>query len=179
MTEDVFSYFHHFKLEKRADHAAERKKCKYIFTVPLTRGNKITVPPRQRKKKKTSRPPVVRKNIYRPVPPREKLSTVPSRPGKIYLSSRPAEEKNNYPPVPLKKKIIPIPSRRENLSRSILPSRPVDKLRTRRPVPVPSRHFLCLHFTVPSRRVVIFLPAKQQKSVPSRSTSILSHFDNP
>ena len=59
--------------------------------------------------------------MYRPVPPRGDVFTVPSRPEKKYFPSRPAEEKKLpsrpaegkyiYRPVPPRKKIFTLPSR--------------------------------------------------------------------
>ena len=70
----VFTY-------NRAD-LAKGKKKKYIFTVPFSRGEKIAVQPCRGK------------NVYCPVPPREKIFTVPSRRGnkKKTVSSRRREK---------------------------------------------------------------------------------------
>ena len=105
----------------------------------------FTVSPRRRKRKLPSPVAEENKQKTRPVPPREETFTIlsrrrkkdlPSRRGKQYLPSRPAEAKNIYRPVP---------SRKSSPWR-VLPSSPVEKIRTRCPVR-PTFHV----FILPSR----------------------------
>ena len=68
------------------------------------------VPPR---KKITTAPSRLGKKYNRPVPPRKKTTTAPSRFGKKKRPPRPASEKNNNCPVPPRKKKKNVPSRQE------------------------------------------------------------------
>ena len=99
----------------------------------------------------------VGKNVYRPVPPREKIFTVLSRRGKIIT-------------VPSRRMKKSLPSRRENMGRSILPSRPVEKLCTRCPVTSRPANVLYLHFTVPSR---CHFPPRQTRKICPVSVSVI------
>ena len=85
-----------------------------------------------------------------------------------YLPSRSAEGKNIYRPVPPRAKMFIILSRRENLSRRVLPSRPVENLCTRCSVP-PTFFYVFMSFFPPSNKL----------NVPSRPAMILSHCDQP
>ena len=119
---------------------APSKKNK-IITVPSRRGEKMYTVPSGRGK-----------NIYRPVPPRKTINTVPSRRRKKQLPSRPVVKF-----VPLH---VTVPSRREIVHP---PSRPVTPI----------------FFSSFYRPVVICFPAKQEKYVTSRPATILSHCDKP
>ena len=68
------------------------------------------VPPR---KKNTTAPSRLGKKYNRLVPPRKKKTTAPSRFGKKKRPPRPASEKNNNRPVPPRKKKTTVPSRQE------------------------------------------------------------------
>ena len=103
------------------------------------------------------------------------MCNVPSRREKLYAPSRPVEQKINT-----------VPSRRDNF---YLPSRPVTKQREVTVLyrPVPSRKFTpptvpshpgnynFHYFTVPSRSIFNFFPAKtcQNSTVPSRILSAM------
>ena len=65
--------------------------------------------------------PASKKNYNRPVPPRKKNTTAPSRLGKKQQPPRPASGKKNDRPVPPRKKTTTAPSR---LEKNKNPSRP-------------------------------------------------------
>ena len=68
----------------------------------------------------------------RPVPPRKKNTTAPSRLGKKKQPPRPASEKKNNRPVPLREKKTSAPSR---LGKKKKTPRPASKKKKTRPVP--------------------------------------------
>ena len=138
-----------------------RNKC----TVPCHREKKSTVPSRRERNYIPSRP-VVKNYMHRPAPSSKNIYTAPSCRDKIYLPSRPV--------VTI---LLTVPSRRDNFhltSRAVVkqkghctvPSRPVEKIHTHRPVPSHPGNYNFHYFTVPSR--LHFFPAKHVKTVPSR-----------
>ena len=104
----------------------------------------MIVPPRRRKIKLPSRP-TVGKNIYRPVPPKTKIITVPSCRRKKYLSSRPVAR------IYLAELYCPVPPR---ICAPAVPSSQLFTSSFYRPVPT-RRHFFSLQAIkicpVPSR----------------------------
>ena len=129
-----------------------------IFTVPFSEEQDIYRPasPKQRHYRPV---PPWGNNSYRPVQPvqpRKQMFTVPSSRGKQYLPSRPDEGK-----------MLTVPSRHEILPRLFLPSRPVETVCTR--CPVPSTVYVPVS---PTRPVVICIPPnKLICPVPSRHDS--------
>ena len=124
--------------------------------------------------------PVVEEIIYRPVPSWKIICTVPSRRAKKYIPPRPVVTIFVYRPVPSRKFLLTVPSRRDNFylpSRPVMkwkghctvPTRPVAKIHTHRPVTFHPGNNNFHYFTVPSRPVFNFPPnvSKQYRPVPS------------
>ena len=89
-------------------------------TVPVLKTTTVNRPVPALKKKRPSRreqkiqppgPGAEKTQPPRPVPPRKKNTTAPSRLGKKKQPPRPASEKNNNRPVPPRKKTTTAPSR--------------------------------------------------------------------
>ena len=113
-------------------------------TVPALKTTTVNRPVPALKKKRPSRreqkiqPPGLgaeKTQPPRPVPPRKKNATAPSRLGKKTQPPRPASEKNNNRPVPLREKKTTAPSRLGKKNNRPVPPRILPRKIPSRPVP--------------------------------------------
>ena len=127
---------------------------KNMRTVSSRRENKKCTTRAVKKKKKVPSLPVVEQIIYRPVPSWKFICTVPSRRAKKHIPSRSVVTIFTYRPVPSWQFLFTVPSPRPVMKQKghcTVPSRPVEKIRTHRPVQSHPGNYIFHYFTVPSR----------------------------